>query len=97
MKQIVIIGGGPAGYVGAIRAAQLGAQVQLVEGEAIGGTCLNVGCIPTKALLHTAHLFRNCRQARPEWWLTTPGWTGRWCCATNKVLSAGWCREWKAC
>jgi dihydrolipoamide dehydrogenase len=54
----VIIGGGPAGYVGAIRAAQLGAQVQLVEGEAIGGTCLNVGCIPTKALLHTAHLFQ---------------------------------------
>lgn len=58
MKQIVVIGGGPAGYVGAIRAAQLGAGVRLIEGEAIGGTCLNVGCIPTKALLHTAHLYR---------------------------------------
>jgi dihydrolipoamide dehydrogenase len=57
MKQIVVIGGGPAGYVGAIRAAQLGAEVRLVEGEAIGGTCLNIGCIPTKALLHTARLF----------------------------------------
>ena len=46
--------GGPAGYVGAIRAAQLGAEVVLVEEKALGGTCLNVGCIPTKALLASA-------------------------------------------
>lgn len=56
-KRIVIIGGGPGGYVAAIRAAQLGAEVHLIEKERLGGTCLNVGCIPTKALLHTAGLF----------------------------------------
>ena len=48
---IVILGSGPAGYVGAIRAAQLGARVVIIEKESVGGTCLNVGCIPTKALL----------------------------------------------
>jgi dihydrolipoamide dehydrogenase len=59
MKQrIVIIGGGPGGYVAAIRAAQLGAEVHVVENGQLGGTCLNVGCIPTKALLHTAELYR---------------------------------------
>ncbi|MCC5909754.1 MAG: dihydrolipoyl dehydrogenase [Clostridiaceae bacterium] len=55
--KIVVIGGGPGGYVAAIRAAQLGAEVTLVEKKYIGGTCLNVGCIPTKVLLHTAELF----------------------------------------
>lgn len=50
----VIIGGGPGGYVAAVRLAQLGAEVVLVEKEHLGGTCLNVGCIPTKVLLHTA-------------------------------------------
>jgi len=57
MKRIVVIGGGPGGYVAAIRAAQLGAEVHLVENQHIGGTCLNVGCIPTKALLHAAELY----------------------------------------
>lgn len=51
--KLVILGGGPGGYVCAIRAAQLGAQVVLIEEESIGGTCLNWGCIPTKVLLHT--------------------------------------------
>ncbi|NLA28688.1 MAG: FAD-dependent oxidoreductase, partial [Propionibacterium sp.] len=51
--KILIIGGGPGGYVAAIRAAQLHAEVTLVENGQLGGTCLNVGCIPTKALLHT--------------------------------------------
>ena len=50
------MGGGPGGYVAAIRAAQLGAKVTLVEREHIGGTCLNIGCIPTKCLLHSAEL-----------------------------------------
>jgi dihydrolipoamide dehydrogenase len=50
-KDIIVIGGGPGGYVAAIRAAQLGAKVTLVEKEELGGTCLNWGCIPTKALL----------------------------------------------
>ena len=57
--QIIIIGGGPGGYVAAIRAAQLGAQVTLIEKEHLGGTCLNVGCIPTKCLLHSAELVEN--------------------------------------
>jgi hypothetical protein len=48
----------PGGYVAAIRAAQLGAEVHLVEAEKLGGTCLNVGCIPTKALLHTADFIK---------------------------------------
>lgn len=52
--RIVIIGAGPGGYVGAIRAAQLGAEVVLVEKQFLGGTCLNWGCVPTKTLLHGA-------------------------------------------
>ncbi len=62
MTKILVIGGGPGGYVAAIRAAQLGAEVTLVEKENIGGTCLNVGCIPTKALLHSAELFVNAKE-----------------------------------
>ena len=54
--QIIVIGGGPGGYVAAIRAAQLGAKVTLIEKEHLGGTCLNIGCIPTKCLLHSAEL-----------------------------------------
>ncbi len=52
--KIAILGGGPGGYVAAIRAAQLGATVTLIEKEHIGGTCLNKGCIPTKVLLNTS-------------------------------------------
>ena len=53
----IIIGAGPGGYVAAIRAAQLGQKVACVEGrETLGGTCLNVGCIPSKALLHASHM-----------------------------------------
>jgi len=55
---LVVIGGGPAGYVGAIRAAQLGKKVACVEVERAGGTCLNWGCIPTKALLKSAESFK---------------------------------------
>ncbi len=53
---LAIVGAGPGGYVAAIRAAQLGMKVVLVERDRIGGTCLNVGCIPTKALMSSAHL-----------------------------------------
>ncbi|HVP35793.1 MAG TPA: dihydrolipoyl dehydrogenase [Terriglobales bacterium] len=56
-KKIAIIGGGPAGYVGALRAAQLGAEVTLIEKKDVGGVCLNVGCIPTKTMTSTAHLY----------------------------------------
>ncbi len=55
---VLVVGGGPGGYVAAIRAAQLGASVTLVEKENLGGTCLNVGCIPAKAMLHAAELAR---------------------------------------
>ena len=55
-KTVIVIGGGPGGYVAAIRAAQLGAKVTVIEKEHLGGTCLNVGCIPTKCLLHSAEL-----------------------------------------
>ncbi|CAM5217126.1 Dihydrolipoyl dehydrogenase OS=Castellaniella defragrans OX=75697 GN=HNR28_000270 PE=3 SV=1 [Castellaniella defragrans] len=54
---LLIIGGGPGGYVAAIRAAQLGVPTVLVEGDALGGTCLNIGCIPSKALIHVAEQF----------------------------------------
>lgn len=56
---IIIIGAGPGGYVAAIKAAQLGAKVALIEKEALGGVCLNIGCIPTKALIKSAKIYRN--------------------------------------
>lgn len=55
---VLIIGGGPGGYVAAIRAAQLGFKTACVDKrDTLGGTCLNVGCIPSKALLQSSHLF----------------------------------------
>ncbi len=53
---VLVIGGGPGGYAAALRAAQLGRNVVLVERDALGGTCLNVGCIPSKVLIHAAEL-----------------------------------------
>src|SRR5262249_52732020 len=60
----IILGGGPAGYVGAIRAAQLGMNVGVVEREALGGTCVIWGCIPAKALLESAALANHVRHAK---------------------------------
>ncbi len=60
---LVVIGGGPGGYVAAIRAAQLGMKTALVEREHLGGICLNWGCIPTKALLRSADVYRNMQHA----------------------------------
>jgi dihydrolipoamide dehydrogenase len=60
---IAVIGGGPGGYVAALRAAQQGACVCLIEEDQVGGTCLNRGCIPTKALYSTAHLLQRLRGA----------------------------------
>ena len=55
---VLIIGSGPGGYVAAIRAAQLGLKTAVVEREHLGGICLNWGCIPTKALLRSAEIYR---------------------------------------
>ena len=59
--KLLVIGGGPGGYVAAIRAGQLGIPTVLAEGAQPGGTCLNVGCIPSKALIHAAHAFEQAR------------------------------------
>lgn len=56
--QLIVIGAGPGGYEAAIRAAQLGLTTALIERRYVGGTCLNRGCIPTKAMLHSAQLYR---------------------------------------
>jgi dihydrolipoamide dehydrogenase len=61
--RVVVLGGGPGGDVAALRAAQLGADVTMIERAELGGTCLNWGCIPTKALLATADLLRRVRNA----------------------------------
>ncbi len=61
---VVVLGGGPGGYVAAIRAAQLGLKTALVEREHLGGICLNWGCIPTKALLRSAEVLEQARQGR---------------------------------
>ncbi|ALJ37301.1 dihydrolipoyl dehydrogenase [Azospirillum brasilense] len=60
---LIVIGGGPGGYVAAIRAAQLGLSTAVVERENLGGICLNWGCIPTKALLRSAEVLRNAKHA----------------------------------
>jgi len=60
---LVVIGGGPAGYAGAIRAGQLGKKVACIEMERAGGTCLNWGCIPTKALLKSAELYQKIKKS----------------------------------
>jgi len=60
---IIVIGAGPGGYVTAIRAAQLGFKTAIIERENLGGICLNWGCIPTKALLKSAHVFKYLQHA----------------------------------
>jgi dihydrolipoamide dehydrogenase len=62
-KDVVIIGGGPGGYVAAIHAAHLGAEVALIEKDRLGGTCLNRGCIPTKALVRSTEVFLEAKRA----------------------------------
>ena len=61
---VIVIGAGPGGYVAAIRAAQLGLSVAIVEREHLGGICLNWGCIPTKALLRSAEVFHLMHRAK---------------------------------
>ncbi len=61
----IVIGAGPGGYVAAIRAAQLGQKVTIVEKEYVGGVCLNVGCIPSKALIATGHRYETAKHSDP--------------------------------
>ena len=60
---LIVIGGGPGGYIGAIRAAQQGLKTALIEERDLGGTCLNRGCIPTKALMHASHLYHQMKES----------------------------------
>ena len=88
-KHIIIIGAGPGGYVAAIRAAQLGARVTVVENQALGGVCLNWGCIPSKALLSVVELGDKAKKAT-DFGLTLQGAVGydlaRMVARKNKVV-----------
>jgi|Deesub1362A_J573_1020465.scaffolds.fasta_scaffold00141_2 dihydrolipoamide dehydrogenase len=70
---VIIIGGGPGGYVAGIRLGQLGKRVLVIEKKYVGGTCLNVGCIPTKALIHSAHLLSQIKHAKKNMGLKVEG------------------------
>ena len=61
---VIVLGSGPGGYVAAIRASQLGLKTAIIEKEALGGICLNWGCIPTKALLKSAQVFEYINHAK---------------------------------
>ncbi len=63
---VVVLGGGPGGYPAAIRAAQLGKSVAVIEKAELGGTCLNVGCVPTKAWVQSAHALKDAHTAFPQ-------------------------------
>ena len=73
--KLTIIGAGPGGYVAAIRAAQKGAHVTVVEGAEVGGTCLNLGCIPTKTLVASAEALEQVRHAA-DFGIEVPGEVG---------------------
>jgi dihydrolipoamide dehydrogenase len=66
VKEVIVIGGGPGGYTAALRASQLGAKVTLIEKSFLGGTCLNLGCIPTKSLLDSCYIWTKSRELYKE-------------------------------
>lgn len=76
MKTIIVIGGGPAGYPAALKAASLGAKVILVEKNKLGGVCLNCGCIPSKSLLDAAHRFQTARSVQALCTEDSPAFAG---------------------
>ncbi len=76
--KVVVIGAGPGGYVAAISAAQAGAQVTLVESRHIGGTCLNIGCIPTKVLLNTTDLLDTLKNDAKEFGVIVSDYKADW-------------------
>ena len=63
---LIVIGAGPGGYPAALRAAEGGRRVAVIEKDELGGTCLNRGCIPTKTLLHASGLYRRLQEAQAE-------------------------------
>ena len=63
MKDVIVVGGGPAGYAAAIRSSQLNAQVTIIEQADLGGTCVNLGCIPSKIWLRSAYLLHSLKKA----------------------------------
>ena len=75
---LIVVGGGPAGYVGAIRAGQLGKKVACVEMDRAGGTCLNWGCIPTKSLLKNAEVFQLMSRHAADFGIKVEGLTYEW-------------------
>ena len=72
MRDLVVIGGGPGGYEAAAHAARMGKKVTLIEKQSLGGTCLNVGCIPAKTFLRSSKLFHECQQAAYGVRVTSP-------------------------
>ena len=69
---VVVVGSGPGGYVAAIRAAQLGKKTAIVEREALGGVCLNIGCIPSKAMITAAHFYERMMHDGPTMGFAIP-------------------------
>lgn len=80
---LVVIGGGPGGYVAAIRGAKLGLKTACIEASALGGTCLNVGCIPSKTLLHASELYHSMNSEAASWGIHCEGLSVDW----EKVLA----------
>ncbi|MCH2139279.1 MAG: dihydrolipoyl dehydrogenase [Phycisphaerales bacterium] len=80
---LVVIGSGPGGYVGAIRAAQMGMKTAIIERNRLGGVCLNWGCIPSKALLHTAELWSEAVTHGDKWGIAFDGARQEW----DKVIA----------
>lgn len=80
---VVILGAGPGGYVAALRAAQRGARVCLVEKDVLGGTCLNRGCIPSKALLHSAALWKRAKEGQ-SFGVSAGSWSFDWSVAQRR-------------
>src|ERR1700694_3286162 len=80
---VVILGGGPGGYVAALRAAQLGAKTAIVEKDRLGGTCLVRGCIPTKALLQSSELY-SLAKGGAEFGLVTDSLSFDWAVAQKR-------------
>jgi dihydrolipoamide dehydrogenase len=83
---VVFLGGGPAGYQGAIRAAQLGKRVAVIENRDLGGVCLNRGCIPTKTIKASIDVLNKARQAK-SYGIIIPEKTVGATCNPNPIVS----------